>query len=241
MVCRRTVACPIRPRCNAEFSITNLNLSQLGKTPMKSLTVSISRPIIVLLAALALQACGDKPSEPAASKSSEPAADKTGVPVVREELHHATAVVEAIDAQTREITLKGENGSLSFVAGPDVRNFDNIHVGDRVNVAYYEALVAELKKKGTGVAEPVEVASATRAAVGDAPAASAGRTVTGTVKIESYDTATDTVVFVNSGGVRHTIAVQAQNMKEFARTLKPGDEVELTYVEGVAVEVVPGQ
>jgi hypothetical protein len=30
-------------------------------------------------------------------------------------------------------------------------------------------------------------------------------------------------------------------MKALGRTLKPGDEVELTYVEAVAVEVVPAQ
>jgi hypothetical protein len=208
---------------------------------MKHSIFSFSRLIIVLLAAIALHACSDKSSEPAVSTPSEPVADKTNQPVVREELHHATATVEAIDASTREITLKGENGSSTFTAGPEVRNFDNIHVGDKVNVSYYEALVAELKKKGTGTTQPIEVAEASRAPVGSTPAASAGRAVTGTVKIESYDTATDTVVFTNSAGERHTVAVQAQNMKELGRTLKPGDEVELTYIEAIAVEVVLGQ
>jgi hypothetical protein len=199
---------------------------------MKYSTVSFSRPTIVLLAALALQACGDKPSEPAAKPSE---------PVVREELHHATATVESIDATTRAIALKGEHGSFSFIAGPEVRNFDNIHVGDKVNVAYYEALAAELKPKGAPATEPTAVTESYRAPAGGTPAAAMGNSVTGTVKIVSYDTATDTVVFVNSAGVQHTIAVQAQNMKEFGRTLKPGDEVELTYTEAVAVEVVPGQ
>jgi hypothetical protein len=208
---------------------------------MKNSLVSFSRPFIVVLATLTLYACGDKPSEPAMSKPSEAATDKTNEPVVREELHHAKATVEAIDAATREITLKGVNGSTSFIAGPEVQNFDNIHVGDTVNVAYYEALVAELMKKGTGVTEPTAVATASRAPVGGTPSASASHSVKGTVKIESYDAATDTVVFVNSGGDRHTVAVQDPNMKALGRTLKPGDEVELTYVEAVAVEVVPAQ
>jgi hypothetical protein len=198
---------------------------------MKNSIVSFSRLIIVSLATIALYACGDKSSE-TVSKPSEPA--------VREELHHASATVEAIDANTREIKLKGANGSFTFFAGPEVRNFDNIHVGDKVNVAYYEALIAELKKKGTGTTEPTESAAANLAPVGGTPAASAARTVTGTFKVESYDTATDTVVFLNPAGERHTIAVQAQNMKELGRTLKPGDEVELTFIESIAVEVVPG-
>ena len=200
---------------------------------MKNSIVSYLRPVSVVLAALALHACGDKPSEPAVSQSNEP--------VVREELRRTKATVEAIDATTREITLKGANGSASFIAGPEVRNFDNIHVGDTIEVAYYEALIAELKKKDAATTEPTDVATASVAAVGDTPAASARRTTTGTVTIESYDAATDTVVFVNAGGDRHTVAVQAQNMKELGRTLKPGDQVELTYVEAIAVEVVPAQ
>lgn len=208
---------------------------------MKDTVVSFSRPIIVLLAAIALHACGDKSSEPTMSKPSEAAVDKPSEPVVREELHHATATVEAIDVKTRAISLKGENGSFSFTAGPEVRNFDNIHVGDKVNVTYYEALAAELKKKGASASEPSATVAAARAPDGGTPAAAVGQSVTGTVKIESYDTATDTVVFTNADGVRHSVAVQAPNMKELGRTLKPGDEVELTYTEAVAVEVVPGQ
>jgi translation elongation factor P/translation initiation factor 5A len=59
------------------------------------------------------------------------------------------------------------------------------------------------------------------------------------VKIVSYDLATDTVVFTDPSGKQHTIAVQAQSMKEMGRTLKPGDEVELTFVDAIAVDVVP--
>jgi len=203
-------------------------------------TVSFARPAIILLAALALQACGKKP-EPAAEMPAEPAVTTQSEPVVREEVRHVSATVEAIDAGTREITLKGPNGSLSFIAGPEVRNFDNIHVGDTVNVAYYEALAAELKIKGSAPTEPSATVAAARAPVGDAPAAYAGKSVTVPVKIESYDTATDTVVFVNPAGERHTVAIQAENMKELGRTLKPGDEVELTYTEALAIEVTPGE
>jgi len=204
-------------------------------------TVSFARPAIILLAALALQACGKKPSEPATENPAEPAVTAQTEPVVREEIHHVSATVEAIDAATRLITLKGPNATLSFVAGPEVRNFDNIHVGDTVNVAYYEAIAAELKKKGTSATEPSATVAAARAPVGDAPAAYAGKSVTVPVKIESYDMATDTVVFVNPAGERHTVAIQAENMKELGRTLKPGDEVEITYTEALAIEVTPGE
>jgi hypothetical protein len=205
---------------------------------MKKSLVSISRLSIVLLAGLSLYACSEKPSEPAASAPSEPVAEPVER-AVREDLVHVTATVEAIDPKTREIKLKGETESFSFIAGPEVRNFDNIHVGNKVNVAYFEAVIAELKTKGASATEPSAVITAERAPVGGAPSASVDRIVTLPVKIDSYDTATDTVVFTEPSGVKNTIAVQAQSMKELGRTLKPGDEVELTLVNAIAVDVVP--
>ena len=46
----------------------------------------------------------------------------------------ATATVEKIDLSTREVTLKGEEGEppITIVIGPDVRNLDQIRIGDRV-------------------------------------------------------------------------------------------------------------
>jgi hypothetical protein len=206
---------------------------------MKTSLVSFSRLSIVLLTALSLYACSEKPSEQAASGPAEPAAEAPPERAVREEVSRATATVEAIDANTREIKLKGESESFSIIAGPEVRNFDKIQVGNKVNVAYFEAVIAEIKPKGTGATEPSAVITAERAPVGGTPSASADRIVTLPVKIESYDTATDTVVFTEPSGVKHTIVVQAPSMKELGRTLKPGDEVELTLVNAIAVDVVP--
>jgi hypothetical protein len=206
---------------------------------MKTSIASFSRLSIVVLAGFALYACGEKPSEPAASAPSEPVAEQPPERAVREELLQATATVEAIDATTREIKLKGESESFSIIAGPEVRNFDAIKVGDKVTVSYFEALIAELKTKGGSASEPTAVVTAERAPVGGTPSASASRIETMPVKIESYDTATDTVVFTEPSGVRRTIAVQADSMKELGRTLKPGDEVELTFVEAIAVDVTP--
>ena len=205
---------------------------------MKKSLVSFSRLSIILLAGLSLYACSKKSDEPVASAPTEPVAEKTTERAVSEQLHHATATVEAIDATTREIKLQGENGSVSFIAGPEVRNFDSIQVGNKVNIAYYESLIADLKPKGTGTTEPSAVVTAEQAPVGAMPSASADRIVTLPVKIESYDLATDTVVFTDPSGRKHTIAVQAQSMKDLGRKLKPGDEVDLTFVDAIAVNVV---
>ena len=60
-----------------------------------------------------------------------------------------TATITAIDKATRDVTLKGPQGNeVVLTAGPDVKNFDQMKVGDPVDVEYVEALTLELKKGG---------------------------------------------------------------------------------------------
>ena len=61
----------------------------------------------------------------------------------------ATATITAIDKATRDITLKGPQGNeLTVTAGPEVKNFASLKVGDQVDLQYAEALTLELKKGG---------------------------------------------------------------------------------------------
>lgn len=56
-----------------------------------------------------------------------------------------TAQVEAIDHDTREVTLLGPKGNaISFVAGEEVRNLDQVEVGDIVNVEMVQNLSIEV-------------------------------------------------------------------------------------------------
>ena len=50
-----------------------------------------------------------------------------------------TAIVEAIEASTRTVTLKKPDGTfVTIVAGPDIKRFAELKVGDKVNARYYE-------------------------------------------------------------------------------------------------------
>src|SRR5262245_4319519 len=63
-----------------------------------------------------------------------------------------TATVEAIDPKTRPVTLRGDEGNeLSLVASDDVRNLDQVKVGDRVAVDYTESVSIQVKPPGEAV------------------------------------------------------------------------------------------
>ena len=57
----------------------------------------------------------------------------------------------------------------TVTAGPDVRNFDQIKVGDTVTVRYVEALTLTLKKDGKELRSMTETPAAVRAPAGERP------------------------------------------------------------------------
>lgn len=147
------------------------------------------------------------------------------------------ATVTAIDKAKRLLTLKGPEGNVMVVqAGAEVKNFDNIKVGDSVVARYVEAMTIELKK-GTGtVRERIERESAGVAKPGERPAAAAGRTVTVVADVVSVNAAKQTV---RLRGVERTIDLKVRDPQQLA-LIKPGDQVEATFTEAIAIAVESG-
>lgn len=158
--------------------------------------------------------------------------------VVSEGLVTATATVKAIDQTTREVTLERTDGSrFKIKAGDEVRNLAQVKVGDVVKTSYHESLAFEVKKAGSaspgaGVAE-----AGTRAKLGEKPGVAGARTTTVTATIVAIDRNTNRVTLRGPGG--DDIVVQARDPKNVA-AVSPGDLVELTYTEAVAISVEPG-
>jgi hypothetical protein len=159
--------------------------------------------------------------------------------MVREELQEVSATVTSVDQATRMLGLKGDDGSATtFEVGPEVKNFPQIRVGDKVVVSYYRGLAAELQPKGTPLSKKVDQLDlATSAQPGTKPGAGVGTAVHATVVIEKVDTKANTVSFKRPDGVSRTLPVRSQEGKDFIKKLKAGDQVEVLYSEAVAIEV----
>jgi Cu/Ag efflux protein CusF len=145
-----------------------------------------------------------------------------------------TATITAIDKKTRDVTLKGEDGKeFTVQAGPRVKNFAQMKVGDVVNVQYVEALTLELKKGGGQPVAMTEQADAARAKSGKMPAGMVGRKVTVVADVVDVDPATQTVTL---RGPQRTVDVKVQDPERFKQVAK-GDQVQATYTEALAVVV----
>jgi len=89
----------------------------------------------------------------AIAQAQQPGADATIIAAtapgqgIAERVVRVTALVEAVDTTDRTVTLKGPSGDIVTIAvGPEVKNFDQIRVGDFVVVRYIDSLTLELKK-----------------------------------------------------------------------------------------------
>jgi hypothetical protein len=148
-----------------------------------------------------------------------------------------SAQVVGIDKTTRTVTLKGPRGNVvDVVAGDEVRNFDQIRLGDRVFVRYFEALTLELMKTKAGVRESAEREGAARAQPGERPAVAGARQVTVLADVIGVDAKKKTITLRGPKG--NVVALDVQNPEQF-KVVKKGDQVEATYTEALAVSVEP--
>lgn len=149
-----------------------------------------------------------------------------------------TATITAIDAKTRDITLKGPQGNeVTVTAGPEVKNFAQMKVGDQVNIEYLEALTLELKKGGGMIVQRTVKQGMAGAKPGEQPAGGAGRQVTIVADVVGVDAAKQTVTL---RGPKRTVDLRIPDPEQFKRVAK-GDQVEATYTQAVAVVVEPAK
>jgi Cu/Ag efflux protein CusF len=145
----------------------------------------------------------------------------------------ATATVTKIDQQTREVTLRADDGQeYSFVAGDAVANLAQVKKGDVVTATYTEAVAYEVKKGGKADAAAAVAGGA--APLGTKPAAVVGGKVTATVAITAIDTKVPSVTFKGPGGNSRTVKVKDPAK---LKGVSVGDTVELTYAEALAIKV----
>lgn len=148
------------------------------------------------------------------------------------------AKITKIDAKTREVTLKGPQGNeLTIEAGPEVKNFSKLKVGDTVDVQYVESLVLELKKGGGMKVERTDEHAMTAAKAGEKPGAAAGRRITVVGDVVNVDTATKTVTVK---GPKRTVDLHVEDPEQL-KLIAKGDQVQATYTEAAALSVMPAK
>lgn len=149
----------------------------------------------------------------------------------------AVAIVEAINQETREVTLRKEDGELvQMVIGPEARNLAQVEKGDRVTVTYEVGLVVALGPPGQ---TPTRVTNTelARTPAGARPGGAIRETVAVTATVTAID---PTSRIVTLRGPQRTVELEVAPDIDLSK-VKVGDQVGAVYVESLALRVDPAQ
>ena len=146
-----------------------------------------------------------------------------------------TAAVEAINHETREVTLRGPEGETSsFVASEDARNLDQVSVGDIVMAEYEQSLSIEVFANDGSVPGAGGLAVAGRSEKGEMPAMGAIDSQVITATVEEINIEANTFKLKGpSGEVNEYVARNPENLKKAT----VGDLVVITYTQAIAISV----
>ncbi len=163
------------------------------------------------------------PSQPAPSKAMGAGATAT-----------ATATIKAIDANTRLVTLTFEDGTVETVtAGPEVRRFSELKVGDKVTFRYHESAIVQLHKAGDATPSSSAKEGIVRG-TGAKPGGMMAQQVTAVVTVEAIDPALASITVKTEDGSRVTYPVENKNNLE---GVKVGDRLEITFTRALMIAV----
>jgi len=156
----------------------------------------------------------------------------------RTTIKSVSAVITAIDAKSRELTLEGSLGNfITLTAGPEMVRFDELAVGDMVNATYTSSVSGELREPTEEeLANPMVVldADAISASKDEDPGAAVGVTVRAVCTIEGMNRVTGTVMLKDSDGDFHMIEdVDPAKMAG----VDIGQTIVVTYTEAFALSL----
>ena len=145
------------------------------------------------------------------------------------------ATVEAINHETREVTLRGPEGrTLDLVASEEARNLNQVNVGDIIDIEYEQGMSIEVFAADEAEAGAGGFAAVARPEEGETPAMVAIDAIVVTAVVEEINLEANTFKLRGpSGVVKEFEARNPENLKKAA----VGDLVVITYTEAIAMSL----
>jgi hypothetical protein len=146
-----------------------------------------------------------------------------------------TARITAIDHDDRLVTLEDEEGNVETIyAGPSVKRFDELEVGDEVTFRLYESLVSQIRKTGEAAPSKAGGMPTLVRGTGPKPSGTLSQQLSATVTIKSIDASVPSVTVTLEDG--HTMSSKVEDKKLLER-LQVGDKVDITYTAALMIAV----
>ena len=178
-----------------------------------------------------------------AQQTGAQSSDEVKPGIVMTNISTLNATVTGVDKARRVVTLRGDDGREQTVeCGPEVRNFDQIEVGDKVAAQYHEATAIFARKpeapagaSGTTGGDTKQYSKAELAPLGSKPGGVITKVSENTASVEDIDYDKPHVKLLGPSGQPRLITVgnEVQNLD----SIKKGDQIVIRYTEALAISV----
>jgi Cu/Ag efflux protein CusF len=156
-------------------------------------------------------------------------------PVVHEKEVVVKATIEAIDKDTRMITLKDKEGKTEILfAGPEVRRFEELKIGDVVTFHTTESVAYRIRKPGESAPPSAKDDAAIVRGAGAKPSGTKTEQETKVVTVKEVDPKTQGVTIQTEDGRTMSFKVEDKNI---LKGLKAGDRVVISYTTATVISV----
>jgi hypothetical protein len=146
--------------------------------------------------------------------------------------------ITALDAKTRAVSITGKDGGvLDVIAGPEVRNFSQLKVGDTVTLNYTGAVALELKPAGSAPVGVTKTQQSTVQIPGTKPGGSQSNTISIVTEVAAVNPERNTIALRGPRGNTQIVAVVREDLRAKLPKVKRGDLLNITYTEAVAVSI----
>jgi len=150
----------------------------------------------------------------------------------------ATATVQAIDQATRVVTLRNEKGEEdTFTVGKGITRLDQVKVGDKVKMTYYESIVFQVRKPDEKPNPQSDEAAFTRAK-GMLPGGTIAAQQKRTVTVKAVDPSIPNITVTTDDGRTMTRKIED---KKNIENVKPGDKIDITYTQALLTSLEPAK
>jgi len=190
-------------------------------------------PIAMMLAVFFAGTTAVNAQSPSAASASKPVVIDAAVTDNVYQLYEGEVV--KVDKKTRTITFKNKEGESKFVAGPDIKNFDQIKKGDRVNVNYELAVAIELiKTKSDGIRSKTETNTVTKSKSTEKPSETITNKTTIIADIVEVNREKKLVSVKGPSGKITTVTVKNPAL---LADVQVGEQVKVIYFDAMAASI----
>jgi len=194
----------------------------------------MNQPSVLIVSALLGAFCLPASAQEKPGFNTEVIGESTPGKAVLAHKTKVTATVESIDLAQRHVILKGPSGKvIPLTVGPEVRNLDEVKVGDRVAVVYLEALSLTLKKDGKELRSRNDTKSGVRSE--GSPAAAVSQQIDVTAEVIALNPKNQTITL---RGPKQVVDLKVRDPEQF-KLVKVGDHVQAVYNEALALALEP--